>query len=285
MMTKILYYIFILPISLLPLSILYLFSNISHLIIRIIGYRKEVVLSNLKNSFPEKSEKEIITITNDFFKHLFNLIIEIIKMISANKSLFNNRITITNPELIQNYANQKQTIILVCGHFNNWEWAGQKLSISSKQKVVSIYKPLNNNKFDNLLKKTRTKFGSILVSMEESMRYIVKTKTETQIICIIADQNPIVNATTKWHSFFGREVPVFMGAEKIAKKMNYPVVFCDMQKIKHGKYTITFENLETNPKNTNEGEITKHYFERLEKQIKTNPSQWLWSHKRWKHKR
>ena len=285
MITKILYYILVLPISLLPLPILYLFSDIFCLIIKIIGYRKEVVFSNLKNSFPEKPEKEIMQISNNFFKHFFHLIIEIIKMISASRSLFNNRVIITNTELINNYAEKNQTIILVFGHFNNWEWVGQKLSISAKQKVVGIYKALNNKKFDNHLKKARTKFGAIAVSMEESMRYIIKTKSETQIIGIIADQNPVVNSTTKWHSFFGREVPVFIGAEKIAKNMDYPVVFCDMQKIGSGKYTITFENLEVNPKSTNEGEITKRYFERLEKQIKANPSQWLWSHKRWKHKK
>jgi len=242
-----------------------------------------VVFSNLANSFPEKTENEIIKNSNDFFKHFSEIITEIIKMISANKLLFNNRIVVKNLELIDNYADQNQTIILVCGHFNNWEWAGQILSISAKQKVVSIYKPLNNKKLDNFLKKIRTKFGAIAVSMEESMRYILKTKTETQVICIIADQNPVVNSNTKWNSFFGREVPVFMGVEKIAKNMNYPVIFCDMQKNEKGKYTITFENLELNPKNTDEGEITKTYFARLEKQIKENPGQWLWSHKRWKH--
>ncbi len=285
MITKILYYIFILPISFLPLTALYIFANIFYIISKRFSYRKQIILSNLNHSFANKSKEEINQISNDFLKHLLHVIMEIIKMISVGKSLFKNNVTITNPELIHNYEKQKQTIILVCGHFNNWEWAGQKVSISAKQQVVSIYKPLNNKEFDNLLKKARTKFGAIAISMEESMRYILKTKNKTQIICIIADQNPVVNSTTKWHSFLGRDVPVFMGVEKIAKKMNYPVVFCDMKKIKTGKYTITFENLEINPKNTNEGEITKLYFERLEKQIKENPSQWLWSHKRWKHVR
>ena len=285
MMTKILYYIFILPISKLPLNILYFFANTIHTINKSLSYRKEIVLSNLSQAFTRKSKQEIIKISDDFFKHLLYILFEIIKMISAKKIFFENNIKITNPEIIHDYHKQKQTTILVCGHFNNWEWAGQKIAITANQQVVSIYKPLNNKRFDNLIKKVRTKFGAIAISMEESMRYILNTKKTTKIICIIADQNPVINSTTKWHSFFGREVPVFMGIEKIAKKMNYPVLFCDMQKTENGKYTITFENLENNPKNTNEGEITKHYFERLEKQIKENPSQWLWSHKRWKHKK
>ena len=219
MITKILYYILVLPISLLPLPILYLFSDILYLIIyKGIGYRKAVVFTNLKKSFPEKSEKEIIQIKTDFFKHFFDLIVEIIKMISAGKSFLNKRVTITNAELINNYAEKNQTIILVFGHFNNWEWVGQKLSISAKQKVVGIYKPLNNTSFDSLLKKARTKFGAIAVSMEESMRYILNTKTETQIIGIIADQNPVVNPSTKWHPFLEEKFLFLWVLKRLQKK-------------------------------------------------------------------
>ena len=286
MITKILYYILVLPISLLPYPILQLISRIIYLIIyKIIGYRRDVVIYNLKNVFPNQDKQEINKMVSEFYFHLSNLIIEIIRMITASKSFINKRVVFKNIELLNQYADKKQTILLVFGHFNNWEWVGQKLSISAQQKSVGIYKPLTNKIFDDLLKKARTKFGAIAVSMQESMRYILKTKKETQIIGVIADQNPVINNTTKWITFFDEEVPVFMGAERIAKKMDYPVIFCDMQKIKNGKYTVNFEELEINPTSTNEGEITKCYIRRLEKQIKENPSQWLWSHRRWKHKR
>ena len=121
--------------------------------------------------------------------------------------------------------------------------------------------------------------------MDDSIRYIMQTKSDPQIIGIIADQNPVVNSSTKWHDFFGRKVPVFMGTERIARKMDYPVIFCNMQKTNRGRYKIFLEELEKNPKNTAEGDITRKYFNRLEKQIKTEPSQWLWSHRRWKHKK
>ena len=285
MITKILYYILVLPISFLPYHVLLLISEIIYLIIyKVIGYRKNIVFNNLKNSFPKKTNQELEQIMSDFYHHLCDLIIETIKMLNASKSFINERVNITNTELINKYLEKKKTVILVAGHFNNWEWVGQKLSISTKQNSVVIYKTLNNTYFDKLIKKVRTKFGAIAVSMNESMRYIIETKNRTQIICLIADQNPVVNISTRWYSFFGREVPVFMGAEKIAIKMNYPVIFCNMQKIGRGQYTIKFEELEPNPKSTVEGEITKRYLERLEKQIKENPNQWLWSHRRWKHK-
>ena len=251
----------------------------------IFRYRYQVVLENLLLVFPSKPINELYVIRNQFFRGFFNIIIEIIKMISASKSFINHRVTITNKELIDQYINNHQSIVLIGGHYNNWEWIGQKLAISTNQKVVVIFKSLNNKFFNGLLKKVREKFGVIAISMEESMRYIIKSNNDCKIIGVVADQNPVVNSKTEWTLFFNREVPVFMGIEKIAKKMNYPVVFCDMQKNKNGHYYITFELLESNPRNTKDGEITKRYFNRLEKQIIEEPSAWLWSHRRWKHKR
>ena len=240
---------------------------------------------NLKYAFHNMNIQELRKLMANFYLYLSSLIIEIIKMQTISKKFLNKRVKIVNPELLNNYAQKNQTIILLSGHFNNWEWAGQKISLLANQRFISIYKPLNNEIFDNIIEKMRTRFGAVLVSIQESMRYILKTKKETQIIALIADQNPVVNSSTSWHVFFDREVPVFTGAEKIARKMNYPVVFCDMKQIDSGMYTITLETLTENPEETNDGEITKIYFDRLESQIKKNPSQWLWSHRRWKHKK
>lgn len=286
MTTKILYYTLVLPFSLLPYPFLNLVSKGLYLIVyKIMGYRKVIAISNLRKAFPNKKQKEIENILSDFYLHLCYLIVEIVKMITASKSFINHRVSFSNIELLNNYNDKKQTIILVAGHFNNWEWVGQKISISAKQKWVSIYKPMSNKVINIFLKKARSKFGAVNISMNESMRYILKTKDTTQIIGIIADQNPVVNKTTEWVKFFGREVPIFMGAEKIARKMNYPVVFCDVQKIGIGKYNINFEELEAKPKSTAVGKITKRYINRLERQIENNPSKWLWTHRRWKHKR
>ena len=145
MITKILYYILVIPISLLPYKFLNLISKGLYFIIyRIIRYRKDIVINNLKIAFPNKDRKEINLITKKFYIHLCNLLLECIKMITGSKSFFNKRVTFCNPELLNKYFDAKQTVIMVAGHFNNWEWIGQKISISAKQKWVSIYKPINN---------------------------------------------------------------------------------------------------------------------------------------------
>ena len=170
MTTKILYYILVLPISLLPYPVLTLVSKILYLIIyKSIGYRKDIIVANLKKAFTNKSGQEIQSIVRNFYIHLSSLIVEVIKMTTASKSFINQRVSISNIELLNNYDASKQTIILVAGHFNNWEWAGQKISISAKQKWVSIYKPINNKTIDTLLRKVRSKFGAVNISMNESM--------------------------------------------------------------------------------------------------------------------
>ena len=278
--------LFIYLLSYFPFFILKGFSCKLNFLNRIFfQYRKNIVQSNLAIAFPNKSSDELSQIRKSFTKHFFNVIVEIIKMISATRSFVDKKVMIKNQQVIDCYAVKKKTILLVFGHFNNWELVGQKLSISAKQQVVGIYKPLANSIFDKLLKTARIKFGAKAVTMQECMRYILNTQDECQIIGLIADQNPVVNTSTHWLPFFGKEVPVFMSIEKIAKKMNYPVIFCNMQKEESGKYTIHFEVLVENPNETQEGEITKRYFERLEKQIKKVPSNYLWSHRRWKHKR
>jgi KDO2-lipid IV(A) lauroyltransferase len=168
------------------------------------------------------------------------------------------------------------------GHHNNWEWAGQIISIKSKQKFVSVYKKLSSSFFDYLMINLRKKNGADVIEMNDIIKHIYEDK-ECKIIGLIADQNPVVNNSTNWTNFFNQSVPVIDGPEKIARKMNFPVLFCNMSKIKDGYYAITFEVIDENPKASNIGDITNKFFKRLEEKIKEEPNNYLWSHNRWKH--
>ena len=132
--------------------------------------------------------------------------------------------------------------------------------------------------------KIRSRYNIDVVEMNDLVKYIFGNK-KCKMIALISDQNPIVNEKTKWISFFNHQVPVADGPERIAKKFNYPVLFCDIQKVNNGYYNITFEILEDNPQESKDGDITKKFFKRLEKQINDDPNNYLWSHNRWKHKK
>ena len=205
-------------------------------------------------------------------------------MASVDKAFYLNRVKVINPELLEKYRLQNKSIILMMGHHNNWEWASQIISIVSKQDFIGVYKKLSNKFFDKLMLKIRSRFGVILVEMEDSLRYIFNNK-DCKIIGLASDQNPIVNSKTYWTEFFNQQVPYSIGAEKIARKMHYPVLFCNMSKVSNGYYVIEFEILEDDPQNSKDGDITNKFNKRLEEKIIEEPNSYLWSHNRWKHKK
>ena len=268
-------------ISLIPLS---LYNLLSYLTNFIFFYRKKIVLNNIKLAFPNKSNLEIKNIYKGFRLYFINLICEIIKMFSSNISFYKKRINIQNINLINDYYNKNQSVIIIGGHYNNWEWAGPILSEIGKHHFVSVYKALSNTFFNKLMIKIRSRYNIDVVEMNDLVKYIFGNK-KCKMIALISDQNPAVNEKTKWVSFFNHQVPVTDGPEKIAKKFNYPVLFCDIQKVSNGYYNISFEILEDNPQESKDGDITKKFFKRLEKQINDDPNNYLWSHNRWKHKK
>jgi KDO2-lipid IV(A) lauroyltransferase len=266
-------------VSIVPLKVLYIKSLI---LSNFFFYRNDIIKSNIDNAFNNLNINHKKQIINSFRIYFLNLICEIVKMISVNNSFYNNRITIKNIEILDQYYDKNQTVILMMGHHNNWEWAGQVISIKSKQKFVSVYKKLSSSFFDYFMCRLRAKNGADVIEMNDIIKHIYEDK-ECKIIGLIADQNPVVNNSTNWTNFFNQSVPVIDGPEKIARKMNFPVLFCNMNKIKDGYYAITFEVIDENPKASNIGDITNKFFKRLEEKIKEEPNNYLWSHNRWKH--
>ena len=269
--------------SVLPVSVLRLISTSTYIFNKyFLQYRFNIVTHNLKIAFPNKNKSEIKILRDNFFKYFFNTIFEIIKSTNVSTRFIDKNVRINNPEILDNYLNENKSVILLSGHYNNWEWLGAKISTFYDPQFVAIYKKLNNKIFDIFIINYRKKFGGEIVNMEDSYRYFIKNKNEQKIIGIIADQNPVINDKTKWIPFFNKKVPVFFGAENLAKKLNCPVLFCNMQ-FNNNKYTISFEVLSENPNENSTGEITTKYFKLLEKQIKLQPERWLWSHRRWRH--
>ena len=278
---------FLYLISLLPFPVFYLFSDfIYFLLYRVVGYRKKVVFGNLKNSFPEKSHNELKKIEKDFYRYLCDLFLETIKTLTISRSeavkrcKFNAKTILLFNEL----ANKNQSCIIVMGHYGNWEWAGNSFSLQCKQQLYVIYHPLSNKYFDKLMYDLRTRFGTKLYAMKDTMREMIRNKNELNATAFIADQTPSPDSAY-WTTFMNQDTPVFWGTEKIAQKLNYPIVYITIKKIKRGYYEVDSELLINEPKNTSLGEISELHTRKLESDIITQPSIWLWSHRRWKHKK
>ena len=283
-MMNILLKILISALSYLPLRVLYVISDFMFLFIfYIIKYRRKVVKQNLKNSFPGKTDKELNKIERKFYHHFSDLIFEIIKLTSISEGNLRERVIFTNPELFEKY--KEVSIVLAVSHYGNWEWGISGISLNTEQKMMGVYKKLNNLFFNDFMNKNRAKFGADLVEINETFRYLIKNKNNPKIIGLLADQSPTKNDSNYWTTFLNQETSVYLGPEKISKKFNYPVLFCSMKKVKRGYYEVFIEELCTNPEKTTEGEITSLYLQKAEEKIKENPEFWLWTHRRWKHKR
>jgi KDO2-lipid IV(A) lauroyltransferase len=274
-------------ISLLPFPIFYLLSDgICFLLYRIIGYRKTVVYDNLKNSFPEKTQEELKEIERKFYHYLCDLFLETLKTLTISKKEAIKRCSLNeNTKTIFNQLHdKKQSCILVMGHYGNWEWAGNSFSLLNPQQLYVIYHPLSNKHFDKLMYDMRSRFGTKLYAMKDTLREMIRNRNEINATAFIADQTPSPEGAY-WTTFLNQDTPVFWGTEKIAQKLNYPVVYVTVNLLKRGYYEVNAEYLVTEPKNTSEGEISELHTRKLEMDIIAQPEIWLWSHRRWKYKR
>ncbi len=274
-------------ITLLPLRILYFISDILYLLLYYFPtYRKKIVETNLKNSFPEKSRKELETIEKKFYRHLADLFIETFKLTHMSKTQLMRRCTVSNIEILDKLLEQKRDVAAVLGHYNNWEWL-TILPVYSDYKLVSIYKPLQNKYFDGFINSLRTKFGMVLTPMSIIIREIINDRRNNinTLSAFLSDQIPVKSEIRFWTNFLNQDTPVYLGTEKIAAKYDMAVVFFNLQKIRRGYYNLDIELLFEHAAGLPQHIITEKHVKRLEEIITEKPEYWIWSHRRWKHKR
>ena len=284
--SRFLYYCVIKPISLLPFPLLYGLSNFVYLVLyKIIGYRKKVVKGNIERSFPEKSAKEHQIICNLFYSHFCDLVVESIKTFSISEKQVRKRVVCKNPELINKYYDQKKSVIIAGGHLANWEMFAVGVDALIKHKTIGIYKPLSNKYFDEKMRKTRSKYGLYMISTKIVKQVYEQEKNNLTATIFAIDQSPSNPNNCHWMTFLNQDTGVLFGAEKFAKEYNQPVLYGRINKEKRGHYSFDFTETCENPQDTKQGEITEFVTRLLEKDIIANPQYWLWSHKRWKHKR
>jgi Kdo2-lipid IVA lauroyltransferase/acyltransferase len=279
-------YPFLWLISILPFSLLYAVSDgLFVLAYHIIGYRKKVVKANLKLVFPEKSDAEIQRITKKFYHHLCDMILESIKSLTISEATMKKRFTFTNVEELKQFEDQHKSVVLMCGHYANFEWIFI-LQRYVKFKGYAIYKRLANKYFDRLIKRIRARYNSYLITTKESIPTLVKAKQDGELTMngFASDQSPKVYKTFHWANFMEIKVPVHTGAEMLAKKLDMAVVFFAVKKVKRGYYETTFKTLANNAKDFEDYQITEAFLKLVENQIYEAPEYYLWTHKRWKHK-
>jgi KDO2-lipid IV(A) lauroyltransferase len=280
------YYLFILPLSLLPFWILYRISDGAYLILYyVIGYRKKVVRSNMANSFPEKTPAERTIIEKKFYRHFCDLVVESLKVFSISKDDACRRMQIIGTDLMDKFYDQGRSVVLVSAHYANWELGAVALDIMVKHQVIAIYQPLTNKYMDKKLLASRTRFGLDVMPVKQVKEEFERRKSKVEAPGFLIDQAPRRDSKSHWMTFLGQDTAVLTGAERYAVAYNYPVIYLHGEKLKRGHYRYTVQVVTDEPAKTSPGEITEKTNRILEEEIRRCPELWLWTHRKWKQRR
>lgn len=269
-----------------PFWLIYLISDVLYFFTYfIIRYRKKVVINNLKNAFPDKTDTERRKIMKLFYRHFCDLMLESVVVSGMKENDFDERLDIQNVDIVDNYFNQGKSLVALTMHYNNWEW-GTRLSRFVQHKILAVYKPLHNAEFDKYMNDTRTVQGTEMIKNNQILRRIIKAekKKEPVIVWLAGDQTPPVFHSS-WYLFLNQEAMFYPGSATLSKQFNLPIVFQWVEKTARGKYKSKVELLIDNPSQVSETDIIKTYIRKMEEVIREKPEFYLWSHKRWKHKR
>lgn len=275
-------------VSRIPFRLLYFLSGILKFFLHhLLRYRRKIAVGNLSRSFPEKSTNEIRSILSHYYRNLSEIMIEVIKLETVKPSELRDRFHFTGLEHMTEAFSNNRSVIVTIGHCGNWEWMGTVLGQLLPVKGFAIIKPLSEKHFNHYMESLRHRINpDSTIPFQHTLRTLVRNKKEFLSFNVFAnDQTPTRSDINYWSTFLGQDTPFYTGIEKIAKSLDFSVVFIDIYKIKQGIYQGDVKLITHDPKNTDEFEITETYIRMLEDAIRNRPENWLWTHRRWKFDR
>lgn len=249
----------------------------------IVGYRREVIQSNLRGSFPEISENELKELERAYYRHLCDLMVEIVMLTTFSKRRLKRHVTISNPELMEEIHSENPTIFFLLGHYGNWEWFTGCQELLPMTQFNVIYKP-QHGLWNEVMCRARSRFGSQLIEMDDAPAQVFTRRNEkgNQTYIFVADQNPSIEHSVLFVDFLNRPTATITGMERLAKLRRAAAVYIDVERVKRGKYMITLQEMTRDVSKLKRFDLSVDFMHRLEKNILRQPEIWLWSHKRWK---
>lgn len=285
-LSALLYYTIMVPVSRLPFRVMYAVSDgVYFLLYHIVRYRRTVVERNIAGSFPEMTAQQQKIIARKFYRHFCDLILESFKLFSISEKDLRERMVFENADVLNRYFDEGRSVILAGGHYNNWEYFAVAFQLNIRHQAVSLYKPLANKWFDNRMRANRGRYGMKMIPIQEAKAFFQAVPVQPVATVFGMDQSPSKVARSHWMTFLGRDTAVTFGTEKYAREFNQPVVFGSIYKVRRGYYKIKFVTITDEPAQMAHGRIVERAMEILEEDIRREPEWWLWTHRRWKHKR
>ncbi|AQY22785.1 lysophospholipid acyltransferase family protein [Riemerella anatipestifer] len=272
-------------ISKLPLRVLYIFSDLIFVLsYYVVGYRKKVVLENLRKSFPEKSETEINTICKKFYQNFADYIVETLKTFTVSNNELRVRVQHINQHLFSEALEEQKNIIMLSGHIFNWEWFNALAEVVPQKYCFPVYRKMQSAFWEEKVKLIRCRFGNTALEAKQVIRHILKQPNDgNSVYMFVADQSPYVVDVDYGLEFLNQKTPAFIGYDKLSTKMDLIFIYCEMKKIKRGFYQVNYYRIYPDGERFKPYEVVNKFHKMLETTIKKRPDNWLWSHRRWKY--
>lgn len=267
----------------LPFPLLYRLSDgLAFLLDKVFRYRRRLVEDNLRHAFPALPEAEISRIRSRFYLHFSDVWLETLKGLSMPAAEYEKRVKLQNPELIQQFMDEGRAVMVLASHRSGWEWLTPSHSLLLQVPIDAVYKKVKSDFFDQLMLQIRSRFGARMLEKSDLLRDSIQRRKIPRLLAIMFDQSPHKRQNHRWYMFMNRPTPFYNASEKLATKLNMPVVFSDMDRTSRGHYTVKFHLITDKPATLPEGEITREYIRIIEEGILRRPADYLWTHKRWK---
>lgn len=279
----------LLGLASLPWAVLYGLSAVLYFLMAyVVRYRRRVIRVNLRNSFPEKPETEIQQLMRDFYRHFAEVMVEILKLAVMPNAELLSRVQLRNAELLDRWLAEGRLALALGSHTGNWEWILTAGALRLRQGTVDgVYKPLMNPFFEHFLYRLRTRTGAQLVPMREVLRHLVRHRNEARVLSLLSDQAAGPEDKPYWTTFLHQDTSFYTGADRLAAQFNCPVAYVNIRRLRRGHYELAVTEIHdgNTPLDKNATVITEAFARLLERDIQTSPADYLWSHRRWKHKR
>ncbi|MCC2547816.1 lysophospholipid acyltransferase family protein [Hymenobacter sp. BT175] len=278
----------LLALAHLPLGVLYGVAEAGYFLLAyVVRYRWKLVLDNLGRSFPEKTDAERQRIGRSFYRHFAQVLVETLKLESLDPAELCRRVRIQHPELIARHFEAGRTVLALGSHAGNWEWILPRGAVEYPGRVYGVYKPLSNLFFESFLLGLRTHTGSVLVPMRDTLRDLVRRRNEGRVLSLLTDQAAGPEDRPYWTTFLNQDTSFYTGAERMAAQFNCPVVYVNCRRVRRGYYELTITELHDGQTTLPAGSnlLTEAFARQLERDVQAAPAEYLWTHRRWKHKR
>ncbi len=254
------------------------------LLYRVAGYRLKVVRGNLSRAFPEKSPQERLEIERRFYRHLAEVFVDTIRLVTLSREEILARMIYTNqPEHEERMRGRSW--ISAMSHFGSWELTINYVC-NSDHRVLAVYHPLHSKAFDFYYRWARSRFGTQPIPMRDIYREVIGSRQplrQNVTVALLADQRPPLHEATQWLRFLNQETAFVPGPGRMAKRFGMPVVFMYVRQVRPRHYEAQMQEIYDGREDISEQEITRRYAERLEAQIREAPHLWMWSHHRWRY--